>query len=163
LFGGVSDVGVATGLPFHVDGPFFVRDAAAREGRRLVLTAETELAFQWQATQGGGGGDSGSGGSGGGGSGGSSSSGGGDDSDPVQRKVAAERAAAQWRASSGGFTPHGSSSNGGGSGTPGHASVALSPEAQRAVGRWNEALLEAAMLELVPALLADLRDALRPR
>jgi hypothetical protein len=159
LFGGAADLGVATGLPFHVDGPFFVRDAAARASRRLVLTAETELAFQWQATQGGGGGDGGNGGSGGGGSGGSS--GGGDDSDPAQRKMAAERAAARWRASSGGFVPHG----GGGSsdGTSAHASVALSPDAQRAVGRWNEALLEAAMLELVPALLADLRDALRPR
>ena len=161
LLGGAVDLGVATGLPFHLDGPFFVKDSGPhRPHRTLVLTEETKaLAAEWQLPRQGGG-------RGAGGHSSSSESGGssGGYMAPEQRKIiAAERASANSRRDGHGQGGRNDGSSGNGSGYPSDSSFGMLPEAEHAVGKWNEALLEAAMLELVPSLLTDLRDALRPK
>ena len=159
LLGGAADLGIATGLPFHLDAPFFVKDSGPhRPIRSLVFTTETNaLAAEWQQPPlpGAGGGHNGNNGN-------NSNSGhgshGGSYMTPEQRKIAAAE-----RASAGRIGNERGVRSGYPSDSSPHGSFGMSLEAEHAVGKWNEALLEAAMLELVPTLLADLRDALRPK
>jgi hypothetical protein len=153
---GGCDSGIPSGLPFLVDAPLFVREASPADPRRsLFLTPSPRIAAAAVAGPSGGGGRPGAGNR--------TSSGdrggvvGGSSTDPALAKIAAEQARQQQRAQGG--SGGGGPGNGDGGGPDGSA---VGHELA-ALGRWNVAVVEAVMVDLVPDLLESLRDTLRSR
>lgn len=137
IFVGVDSM-IPTGLPFHIDGPFFIKDVDSQHA--LYVSPHTSQFADRELK--------------------------GDDSDddnnddddgndPYARKIAEDNASRNGRNGNQGGSGSGGSGGGGGGNRVSDADLIR--------GRWNELLLEGAMLELVPDFMVDLRDCLSGR